>query len=247
MRKLLAVAALLAVLAPCAGADDDLLWIRHRIAAAAGASCNVTNTATTSDTLNGSNDILWARTGGATWSFVSEARGSCSTGFWRTTNPSAGDRQDNNAGSPMAIAYLDMWFRVKVDGLADAAVIDIFRMQTADPFQCVYFRMTKTGTQLSVVPVPHTGGTFTAQNISADTWYHVRIKWDNTNNQASWAFGTTDTPSAIDTNVAASTTRSASIISIGRFAVSGTVGNTTLDYDSITMDGSAYKPVEYAL
>lgn len=244
------LASILMVFSACALAQsptDNPSWLAGLNPGSAGVSCNTTCTASSlCDKFENSYDESWTEAAGS-WGFVSEARGSCSSYFVRGSALAAGQFLiiTNGTTDP---CYVDAWVRIKTEAISDGGSTSVIYLSTnPDGFYCIGIRVGKVGSDLQLYPTDHVSSSYTAQTISADTWYHVGLYWNNSANQAAWYLSTTDAlGSAIDSTTP-STTRSVGKVSLGRASSTGTVGTPTFDYDSFTLDNSTFTPVENPL
>lgn len=197
------------------------------------------------DRFENANDATWVRSGLAgNWNFINQARGSCSSYFWRLTSTATGDRQ-TWTGSDTAVTYATGWFRVSTDSLPDTSSVRVIVGNMASSTTIWYLRLGKTGTQLYLLMVDHVASTYTSQNISANVWYHWGVYWNNTANAASWYLTTTDSLGAAIDTTAPSTTRSLGQLVIGRGTEVNSPGNVGLDFDSTTINSGDFSQVEY--
>ncbi len=239
---------LLALLSSCIGQDafkyDDPAFIGS-LKNPVSEGCVTTCAGVACEKFEGTLDLSWTQSGNSVTSVVTEARGTCSTKFWRITNPSIGDTYFWSNSTSIAVCYIDLWFRIKSSALSDAGRYYIIWASTIDPLTCIRVGLSNNAGQLIIIPADDNGSTYTPQNISADTWYHIRFKWDNTGNTAEWFLSTTDTFGAAIDQVTPATTRSVIRLWIGRNAGGTGSGNVVLDFDSIAIGDSGYVRIEY--
>lgn len=189
----------------------------------------------------------WSTNGNDVYSFVNTARSACSPYSLRVTDPTVGDYiQNTNVAT--ASVFVEFWFRLTVNGIPNAGSVDIAQMRTAwsDEFKIAYLRITNNAGTLSIFPDDHVSSTYTPQTITANTWYHIGYEWNNTADTAAWYLSTTDAlGSAKDSITGTGTSRSFGDLHIGFPGRIGSFGSYQMDYDSLTVDGTAFSPVEY--
>lgn len=190
-------------------------------------------------------------TGGTPGSFISEARGSCSYYFHRYTlgdTHSLGDSTVNDSAGNTANTFTDFWFRIRTNTITSTSTVKFLQAAgTGNVSPPWHMMITNAAGQLQVMPIDNQGLIAnTWQNITTNQWYHAGVRWDSGADVMVWYLSTTDAlGSAIDTTAPTGTSRSIGVIEWGYVGRVGTVTGTAIDFDSITVDGTAFSPIEY--
>lgn len=226
---------------------------------AAGVACNTTCSA------NGfcerfnylSWDVNWTNLTAGDYSTVTNnvntARNSCSTSYaqWHHASSGAFMAYSNNAA--WGTTYVDFWFRVEANNMGASTSVRVVSTLTSGSLTCSSLLLTNSaGSQLSLLPLyrdsnfnDHYTNFF---NITAGTWYHVGLEYHVGNNGVfNFYCGTTQTFGAAVATAADTSNRNPQLFEWGTFQTVGSwgSGNMDLDFDSMTLDTTGFKPVEY--
>ena len=217
----------------------------------AGSSCNNSCSASVfCEKFEGAFDDGGWTTPPTGFSFVAEARGSCSAQFARvdTGAASLGDEVGNNK-SDTAKGYVTVRFRIHTSSITSGSSLTIFRahQSTGSGGSAIWnITVTNASGTLKVSVIDAQGLIANSwQTITLDGWYLLGEFWNNTDDVSEWYLSTTDSLTLVDATTPSGTSRSVGQVFYGYLARIGTVAGTVFDIDSFAWDGSGFKLIEY--
>jgi len=181
--------------------------------------------------------------GGGTWTYGASGSHGDSSYHRKVVGTATNVRYVEDAGAS-GIMYHAGWFNLLVDAMADTSTLVLVDLQTSvatSMLACCGLQLVKAGAQLTVRCRYYDGGTVYTDpvNISAATWYHYGLYYDNTNNKMAWYLSTdTDLGAARFSDDTITTTRTPVTVKLGYVSCGGTYGTgvTSMGYDSLDVD-----------
>ena len=194
--------------------------------------------------------LSWVDSGSPTTSFVSGARTSGSGSHFLRFGPTGSNSKYNSLGVQTSL-YVETWIRVSTDSLSASSEVDVIRVGETTPggsesISLVLMKTAGSQLQFRIDYYDNGGASGTAQNITANTWYHVGLHVQNGSPDiVEWFLSTTDTlGAAINSINPATSTRTPQYLDIGFEYNSGTWGSssTVIDFDSLSVDDDGFAP-----
>ena len=187
-------------------------------------------------------DQTWTTVATPTVSFVNTGSHVGSSYHLQLTGASGDYMWCEPAGSGNLI-YWAGWFKVTTDNMADGSSILVFDIRTASTGLLVFtMTLAKAGVQLTITPGYYNAKAGSAINITAGTWYHWGIKYNNADEKWDLYWSTVaDLGAAVQSGTADASTRAPGRLRVGFISASGTYGSdaTIVGYDSFDVDYSA--------
>lgn len=252
MTRILILSALLVAVCLTTDAQSSrrrALMVKRVVAAAATCDAELGGVAWC-ESFDNAFTLTWTDSGTVTSSFQSGGRTGTSGSHFLRVGPMGSNSKYNSLGVQTSL-YVDVWVRVSTDSLSSSSEVDVIRIGETTPggSESISLVLMKTAggqLQFRIDYYDNGGASGTAQNITANTWYHVGLHVQNGSPDiVEWFLSTTDTlGAAIDSINPATSTRSPQYLDIGFEYNSGTWGSssTVVDFDSLAVDDDAFAP-----